>query len=524
MFGRQVLNKKSKTYAYDSLGRLIRENNQELGKTYAYTYNATGNITSKKTYAYTTGSLPSSASATETFVYDTTHPDRLTTYAGKSITYDQQGCPISYDGKTFTWTRGKLTKISKGSSISFDPNRPVIKALELNLGAENWEFTYNGNGQRTQQKYNYTPPTTGQVAIGTLTNQTTNYTYDHNGRLVAEISSLSFSNSSSQSHEIKYLYDCNTIVGMVHNGTAYYFMRNIQGDVVGVYDSTGTKVVTFKYDAFGKCTVGGDTVLAQWCRIRYRGYYYDTQTGLYWVQTRYYNPDWCRWISPDSVSYLDPETPHGLNLYLYCGNDPVNYVDPTGQFVITLSMVLTAIGIGAAIGAGIGLGTSVAKDLENGKLFDGDVSALTYVGNMLGGGIAGAGIGLCSVLGAGLGVSIATGTTLVLGGTALSAGSALAIGVGGAFVAGGIGYTVRTGFSDQESFEWNDLFIEASANAASGFLTFFSAVAGGLAGVKIPGSTSLKNTMIYHACVFGSGIYALKALIAYVKKVLKENF
>ena len=98
-----------------------------------------------------------------------------------------------------------------------------------------------------------------------------------------------------------------------------------------MYNSTGTKVVTFTYDAFGRCTVSGDTTLAEYCRIRYRGYYYDTRTGLYWVQTRYYNPDWCRWISPDSVSYLDSESPHGLNLYLYCGNDPINYVDPSGH-------------------------------------------------------------------------------------------------------------------------------------------------------------------------------------------------
>ena len=300
--------------------------------------------------------------------------------------------------------------------------------------------------------------------------------------------------------------------------------NHIQGDVVGVYNSTGTKVVTFTYDAFGRCTVSGDTTLAEYCRIRYRGYYYDTRTGLYWVQTRYYNPDWCRWISPDSVSYLDTETPHGINLYLYCGNDPINYVDPTGQFVITLSMILTAVGIGAAIGAGIGIGTSVAKDLENGQLFDGDVSALSYIGNALGGGIAGAGIGLCSVLGAGLGLSIAAGTTLVLGGTAISAGTALAVGVGGAFVAGGLGYVVRTGISDQESFELSDMFIEAGANAISGFLTFFSSFVGGYGGIKTPGATSFKNSLTYHACVFGSGMYALKALIAYVKQILKENF
>ena len=413
------LGQKSKTYAYDSLGRLIREDNQELGKTYAYTYDATGNITSKKTYAYTTGSLPSSASATETFVYNSSHPDRLTAYAGKSITYDQQGCPISYDGKTFTWTRGKLTKISKGTSISFDPNKPTIKALDLNLGAENWTFEYNGNGQRTQQKYNYTPPTTSQVAVGTLTNQTTNYTYDHSGRLVAEISSLSFRNGSSQSHEIKYLYDCNTIVGMVHNGTAYYFMRNIQGDVVGVYNSTGTKVVTFKYDAFGKCTVGGDTVLAQWCRIRYRGYYYDTQTGLYWVQTRYYNPDWCRWISPDNAGYLDPETPHGLNLYLYCGNDPVNLYDPTGHIAITTILLI----VGAIIGASVG--GAVAYDIAEESGAEGwELAGWTILGVIGGGALGGAlgyGIGTIPAVGAFAGTSFSIG-----GGLSISAGGAAA--------------------------------------------------------------------------------------------------
>ena len=92
-----------------------------------------------------------------------------------------------------------------------------------------------------------------------------------------------------------------------------------------MYNSSGAKVVGFKYDAYGRCTVSGDTVLAQNCKIRYRGYYFDTETGFYWVQTRYYNPEWCRWISPDTLDYLDPESAHGLNLYAYCGNDPADY-------------------------------------------------------------------------------------------------------------------------------------------------------------------------------------------------------
>ena len=67
---------------------------------------------------------------------------------------------------------------------------------------------------------------------------------------------------------------------MVYNNNEYYFQCNIQGDVVGVYISAGTKVVTFTYDAFGKCTVSGDINLAMACNIRYRGYYYDAETGF----------------------------------------------------------------------------------------------------------------------------------------------------------------------------------------------------------------------------------------------------
>ena len=126
-------------------------------------------------------------------------------------------------------------------------------------------------------------------------------------------------------------------------------VKYIQGDVVGVYNSAGTKVVGFTYDAYGNCTVSGDAVLAQYCKIRYRGYYFDTETGLYWVQTRYYNPEWCRWISPDSMGYLDPGSPHGINLYCYCGNDPINYVDPTGYAPILQFFMSLGSYIGMAI-------------------------------------------------------------------------------------------------------------------------------------------------------------------------------
>ena len=290
----------SKSYKYDMAGRLVRENNSALNKTYTYEYDSVGNVTSKKTHAYTTASTPGTATATTAFSYDSTYSDRLASFGGKAITYDQQGCPLTYDGKTYTWTRGKLTQISKGN---------------IRTGRELYTFTYNGYGQRTEKIYSYVPALMGTVPAEYVSNEATTYTYDNDGRLVKEHIVTTYDDLSTEVHDIHYLYDDSGIIGMVKDGASYYFHRNIQGDVVGVYNSAGTKVVGFTYDAYGNCTVSGNATLAQWCKIRYRGYYFDTETGLYWVQTRYYNPEWCRWISPASAGNIAPRIAGGINLY-----------------------------------------------------------------------------------------------------------------------------------------------------------------------------------------------------------------
>ena len=93
-------------------------------------------------------------------------------------------------------------------------------------------------------------------------------------------------------------------------------------------------MVKYAYDAYGNCKVvsGADSEIATLNPFRYRGYYLDRETGLYYLNARYYTPQWRRFISPDDTAYLDPETPNGLNLYAYCNNDPVNYCDPSGHF------------------------------------------------------------------------------------------------------------------------------------------------------------------------------------------------
>ncbi len=100
----------------------------------------------------------------------------------------------------------------------------------------------------------------------------------------------------------------------------------------------------------------------------YKGYIYDVKTQLYWISSRYYNPEWGRWISPDSIDYLNPESINGLNLYAYCNNNPIMYADPSGHFVISTLI------IGAIIGAAIGFETAAYIDYQyDGQVFNGSV-------------------------------------------------------------------------------------------------------------------------------------------------------
>jgi RHS repeat-associated protein len=120
---------------------------------------------------------------------------------------------------------------------------------------------------------------------------------------------------------------------MRYNGANYEYVRNILGDVIAIYKEDGTCVATYSYDACGNCTVGTNVGgMANLNPIRYRGYYYDTESGLYYLQTRYYDPSVGQFISPDTPDYLAPDTIHGLNLYAYCNNNPVMGYDPTGHW------------------------------------------------------------------------------------------------------------------------------------------------------------------------------------------------
>lgn len=145
------------------------------------------------------------------------------------------------------------------------------------------------------------------------------------------------------------------------NGSEYYYRKNLQGDVIAVYDDNGHMECRYDYDAWGRhrCRLENGTVIYDSATgavsgyeehigirnaIRYRSYYWDSETGLYYLQSRYYDPEVGRFISPDDIEYLEPESIGGLNLYAYCANDPVMNIDPSGHFAISTFLISLAIG------------------------------------------------------------------------------------------------------------------------------------------------------------------------------------
>ena len=195
-------------------------------------------------------------------------------------------------------------------------------------------FTYNDEGLRTSK---------------TVNGATTTYLYDGT-RLIAEY---------APTYTCVYIYDeAGAIIGARYISTAenstwqtYFFEKNLQGDVIAVYSDTGTKLISYRYDAWGNRTTtysnGGASTLAANNRITYRGYYYDSDLGMYYLQSRYYDAKICRFINAD-VFISTGQGLTGNNMFAYCGNNPVNRVDPNGESWKFLDIVVAVV-VGAVV-------------------------------------------------------------------------------------------------------------------------------------------------------------------------------
>ena len=199
-------------------------------------------------------------------------------------------------------------------------------------------------------------------------------------------------------------------------------------------------------------------------------YYYDNETGLYYLNARYYSPEWRRFISPDDTSYLDPDSVNGLNLYCYCNNDPVNKKDPWGRFAISVGFLVGSIFLSAAIGAAFSGYTAFT---QGEKGWD-----LTW--DIVGGAIFGAAIGATVALGGAAGLCAVAGSAVA--GVNISMGAAVGIAVGGTAFASATKYSLDCAASTRQ-WSVQGYLIEAFQGAIQGAATFGLAYLGGKAGL-----------------------------------------
>ena len=321
------------SYTYDAKNQLTRHDSVTQNCTITYSYDAGGNITTKKTYAYTTGSLDGKT-ATETINYiygNSAWGDELTSYNGESIVYDKIGNPTSYRGWGMTWQGRQLTKAVKDKTVTFTYDSEGIRTSKSD-GTNTTKYLLNGT-QILAQK-------TGSTTLS--------FFYDQQGNRVAMADG---------------------------NNNFYYYIYNVQGDVIALADaSTGKLVVTYTYDAWGKLIELKDTTansVGTQNPFRYRGYYYDTETGLYYLQSRYYDPEVGRFINADAFASTDISGVLSTNMFAYCENRPTIGSDPTGEWV--------HLAIGAAVGVASLYISDVLFNLANGESF---ASSLTKTSSL----------------------------------------------------------------------------------------------------------------------------------------------
>ena len=316
------------SYVYDSANQLVRENlyygsGNSSNATITYEYDIWGNLLNKKIYAYTVGTL---GTARETVPYAYTNSawkDQLTSYDGESITYDASGNPTNYLGATLVWEGQRLKSYTPKASSSGHANSYV--------------YSYDENGIRTRK---------------TIGNTVTDYYY--NGTLLmGTVKTTTNSDGSTTTSKLRFSYDANgKVVAVNYNGNYYYYLRNAQSDIVKLIDKTGATVVEYRYDSWGKLlSTSGSlaSTLGKNNPFRYRGYVYDEETGFYYLQSRYYNPEVGRFVSSD-VLLSTGQGVLGHNAYAYCLNNPVNREDSNGNWSMPNWLKVT-IGAVALVGA-----------------------------------------------------------------------------------------------------------------------------------------------------------------------------
>ena len=293
--GKDIINK----YVYDDKNQLKQEYDYLHNYYINYSLDGNGNIHSVNTQALDANGLPTGSPRGNVYYYeDKQWCDKLTRVNNTGyITYDEIGNPLNYrDGMSFTWRNGRwlsTTTLNDGTKVT---------------------YRYNANGMRTQKQ------------VGS---KVTDYYYDSNNNLIAE---------KTDNATLFFYYDTeNSPVALSYNGKMFYYVKNLQGDIVKILDEDGNEKANYVYNAWGNILSQSNDELSSINPLRYRGYVYDEDTTMYYLQTRYYDPTTGRFINADDTAFISSSgTAIGDNIYTYCENDPVNNVDYTGQWFHSL--------------------------------------------------------------------------------------------------------------------------------------------------------------------------------------------
>ena len=275
--------------------------------------------------------------------------------------------------------------------------------------------------------------------------------------------------------------------------------------MVRIVNGAGETVARYVYDAWGNHKVlngtgaenTSETFIGNINPIRYRGYYYDTDTGFYYLQSRYYDPEVGRFINADDINYIEPEMLMGCNLYAYCGSNPVMYTDPKGTF-------FGALIIGALVAGLIG-GT-----LNGISAYNAGQRGWGLFGAIAGGAIMGAAMGAISVLG---GVSGLASAGLMSFG--LSTGAAFGISLGVGAVAGMASYSLEYGLRTDREWSLGGMFKAGFAGAIKGGATFWIGYLGGKSGAydKVALKTLLGKELVKDDVSYGIAKGLLSAVM-----------
>ena len=321
----------SHTYTYDECGMLASETFGSITISYEYDFN--GNIKKVTRSDYQNNPL--------IFTYDNTIKDRLT-YCGNNQVYYSNSSPGNIAGF------GNQEYLYEGKRL-----------IEINSSSGNQhtqiKYTYDDEGLLVKKSKSvwYDDDTEGY-------DEDTLYFYE-NGNLVTEI---------KDNTRNDYLYDTNgNLYGfIVNNYDKYFYVRDILGNILGIVSSTGSLLRKYDYDAFGYIhNVTNYSSFNAYNPFVYKGYYYDEDSYMYYLKSRFYNPELRRFITPDNINYLDITNVGCVNLYAYCNNNPVMYVDYDGNLAgIGLAITLISLFIAATIAsAGLVEYENQTHSLEN---------------------------------------------------------------------------------------------------------------------------------------------------------------